>query len=103
MNASTEFKSIMTTRTETIWSTFVTQTDVYRNISAPNCTISPRQCSVLQAEYEESSRAYYALTANELVSQAPTEPVCGSPIAYGTSVVVAAPACAYAAATVQLL
>lgn len=110
MNASTEFKTTETTPQQTIWSTFTTQTEVYRNVSAPTCTIGQQACSALDAEYSSSLTAY-SNYASQPISEtvwpsvaSPMSPICGSvTLPPESSTTLAPAACVYNHATIQLL
>ena len=106
MNASTEYTTIETTPTQVIWSTFATQTEVYRNASAPTCSFGARECSALRREYSTSLQAYsdYMSVSGAPSVDWPTEPVCGSPtIPPKLSTTLAPAACMFNHATIQLL
>lgn len=104
MNASTEFRTTVRAPSETIWSTFVTTSEVVRNVSAPKCSIRPQDCSILQSAYNSSSNAYESAVSNSVTPRPPypTEPICGSATLPGPTTLIP-PACIYNHATIQLL
>ncbi|KAK3108010.1 hypothetical protein LTR53_017850, partial [Teratosphaeriaceae sp. CCFEE 6253] len=109
INGSTSITGIDTTSASTRTDVFPTVTGVYRNASAPTCTIPSAECAALEAEYTTASIAYSRWAASEystatLTPTMPRSPICGPATwTIHPPMTLIPPACAVNTASLQLL